>query len=181
MHLNKIGAWALAGMLAAGSLSLAACSSSKKTTTKAAGSSTTTTAASSSGGGSSSGTSGGSSSGGTSGGSSSGNAVSDAQCVSAAAGYAKVLAAATAAVSGNTAEAKQLQAEYDALGASIPDNLKSDYQNVAKGYAQFEKDIKGASLTDMAKLQKAEADLTNSDFKASADKISAYFNNHCKS
>ena len=180
MHLNMIGAWALAGLLAAGSL--AACSSTKKTDVSA-GNSTSTTAATTTSGSSSGGGSDGSSSG-TSGGSSSGGAITDAQCISAAAGYAKVLAGATAIATGNTSDASQLQAEYDALGASIPDNLKGDYQTVANAYAKFEKDIKGVSLTDpssMAKLQQAEGDLTNSDVKASADKISSYFNNHCKS
>ena len=183
MHLNKIGAWTLAGLLAAGSLSLAACSSTKKTDVSAGNSTTSSTAAPASG--SSSGDSSGSS-GDTSGsgGSGSGNGLTTAECASAAAGYAKVLAAATAAVSGNTADAQQLQEEYDALGASIPDNLKGDYDTVAKAYAQFEKDIKGVSLTDpssLSKLQQAEKDLTNSDVKASADKIDSYFKNNCQS
>src|SRR5262249_24411853 len=159
----------------------AACSSTKKTDVSA-GNSTTTTAATSGGGGTSGGTSGDSSSG-TSGGSSSGGAITDAQCISAAAGYPKGRAGGTATPAGNTREASQLQDEYDALGASIPDNLKGDYQTVANAYAKFEKDIKGVSLTDpssMAKLQQAEGDLDNSDVKASADKISSYFNNHCK-
>jgi len=183
VHLNKFGGLALACLLTAGSL--AACSSKKNTTVDAAGKTTTTTAAPASG--SSSGdTSGGSGDTGNtsgSGSSGSGGAITDAQCVSAAAGYAKVLASVGALTSGNTSEASQLQAEYDALGASIPDNLKGDYQTVAKAYAKFEQDIKGVSFTDpssMGKLQQAEKDLDNSDVKAASNKISAYFDNHCK-
>ncbi len=55
---------------------------------------------------------------------------------------------------------------------------------MAKAYAQFEKDIKGVSLTDpssMGKLQAAEKDLTNSDVTAASSKISSFFENHCQS
>jgi hypothetical protein len=176
VHLNKISAWALAGLLAAGSL--AACSSTKKTDVSAGNS--TTTAASSSGGGSTSGTSGGSGSGG----SGSGGAITDAQCVSAALGFQKVIAATAGIAGGNTSGVSSIQSEYDSLGASIPDNLKSDYQKVGQAYAKFAQDIKGVSFSDpssMAKLQQAASDLNNSDVKASADKIDAYFKNHCKS
>jgi hypothetical protein len=180
VHLNKIGGLALACLLTAGSL--AACSSTKKTTVDAAAGSTTTTASPSSGSGGSSGDTSGSSSGGTSG--SSGGSLSTAECVSAAAGYAKVLASVGALTSGNTASAAELQTEYDALGASVPSSLKDDYQTVAKAYAQFAKDIKGVSLTDpssMGKLQAAEADLTAPGVKTASENIGHYFDNHCQS
>ena len=167
VHLNKIGGLALACLLTAGSV--AACSSTKKTVDTAAGKTTTTTAAPASG------SSSGDSSGGSSGGSGSGGSLSAAQCVSAGAAYGKVLAGALAASTGNTAGLSELQSEYDALGASIPDNLKSDYDTVAKAYAQFEKDVKGSSLAA------AEADLTAPDVTAAASKISTFFENHCQS
>jgi hypothetical protein len=177
VHLNKFGGLALACLLTAGSL--AACSSKKDTTVDAAGKVTTTTAAPSSG----SSNSGGSSSD-TSGSGSGSGAVTSAGCISAAAGYAKVLASVGALTSGSSSSAAELQTEYDALGASIPSGLKDDYQTVAKAYAQFAKDIKGLSFTDpasMGKLQKAESDLTNSDVKTASENIGHYFDNHCQS
>jgi len=117
-------------------------------------------------------------------GGSSGGALSAAQCASAGAAYGKVLAGALAAGTGNTAGLSELQSEYDALGASIPSNLKDDYDTVAKAYTQFEKDLKGVSVADpasLAKIQTAEKDLNNSDVTAAASKISSFFENHCQS
>ena len=109
--------------------------------------------------------------------------LSAAQCASAGAAYAKVLAGALAASTGNTTDLSELQRRVRRARASIPSNLKSDYETVGKAYAQFEKDIKGVSLTDpcsTGKLQRPRSDLTP-DVKAAAVKIRAYFKNHCQS
>ncbi len=166
MELKRVSGLLVACLLVA-SLA-AACSSSKKSNVSAgsAQKTTTTTAkASSSGSGSSSGALG---------------ALSSTECLQAATAYGRMLSSASAAITGNKTDTSALNAEYEALGAKVPDSLKSDYKTVGDAYAKFTKDIKGASLTDPSALAKASADVDTPAVKAATQKISDYFNNHCQ-
>jgi hypothetical protein len=163
MHLNKLTALAVAGLLAAGAA--AGCSSSSKTTSTSAGNSTTTTASTGSGSGSNSGSGSGT--------------VSLAQCVSAAAAYTKAIASAGAAIGGNQSASSQLQNDINSISGTIPSSLKDDYKTVADAYTKYVNDLKGAG-TDASKLQAAGSDLNTSSVKTAAQHIGSYFSNHCK-
>ena len=168
MQTKRIAGLLVAGLLVASMA--AACSSSKKSSVSAgANQSTTTTAKSSSGSGSG-------------GGSSSGiaGALTDSECVQAGVAYARMLTSSEAALTGNKTDASQLNADYSELGGKIPSNLKSQYKTVGDAYAQFAKDVKGASLTDPSSYEKAANDLDTPAVKAASQKIQTYFNNHCK-
>ena len=106
--------------------------------------------------------------------------LSSTDCLQAAAGYAKVLSSASAAITGNKTDSSELNAEYSALGSKVPSNLKSDYKTVGDAYTKFANDIKGASLTDPSSYEKASADIDTPEVKAASQKISDYFNNNCK-
>jgi hypothetical protein len=172
MELKRVSGLLVACLLVASMA--AACSSSKKTSVSAGDQkTTTTTAATSSGGGS----------GGGSDKSASGlaGALSGSDCAQAGVAYVKLLTSSEAAITGSKTDTSELNAEYDALGSKIPSSLKSQYKTVGDAYAQFAKDIKGASLTDPSSYQKAAADVDTPEVKSASQKIQDYFDNHCQS
>jgi hypothetical protein len=169
--MRKVSAVVLAAAVVA--VFAVGCSSSKKSSNASASSTTSTTAPASQGGSTTTAASG---SGGTGG---SGSALTTAECIQASAAYAKMIADAGAAATG--ASKADINTEYDALGAKIPDSLKSDYKTIGDTYTKFEQDVKGASVSNPLAYAKAAQDLNDSGFKSAVSKVSAYFSNHCQS
>ncbi len=112
-----------------------------------------------------------------------------AQCQEAVDAMAKAGSAVPAAMSGGAGDIQASLDELQAFADNAPDEIKSDMQTVAQGYAAFVKAMADAgydptsgqppSAEAIAAIQAAAASLDTTDFRTASKHVSDWFQTNC--
>jgi len=119
-----------------------------------------------------------------------GAAIDSARCAGAATAMAQAAAALPQAVAGTTQGIQASVAQFEAFADAAPSEIKNDLRTVAAGYADLVKVLSDANYDPasgqppspevQARIRAATEDLEDSDFLEAANRVTAWFQDGCK-
>jgi ABC-type Fe3+-hydroxamate transport system substrate-binding protein len=91
------------------------------------------------------------------------------------------------AISGSNADVEQASKLFDELATKVPDEIKPDFQVIAKNFSKIAEKMKDLNLSaggkpstdDLAKLQELSASLSSPEVTAAGQRIQAWAEKNC--